>query len=164
MKNIDRRQLCAVLSGIALTAATKTECVAQAGPPAVPATAHPEAGTLGRARAITLDQMQERKTATGESWAVARGTLPTGETVNLHATMQNVGAPPAQLHAIQHSEFILVREGDLEFQHEVDGKIVSERASAGAVLYIPYGTRHAVCNVGSVPARYLVVGIGGDAK
>lgn len=161
MSRISRREMCLLVS--ALPSITMTDAAwGQSAPHSANDTS--QTGNIGPARAITLDQMQERKTATGESWAVAHGTLPTGETVNLHASMQNVGAPPVQLHAIQHSEFILVREGDLEFQHEADGKIVSERASAGAVLYIPYGTRHAVRNVGSVPARYIVVGIGGDAK
>ena len=122
------------------------------------------AGTLGPARVISLENMQERKTATGESWGIAHGSLATGETVNLHQSMQVAGAPAVQLHVIQHSEFILVREGELEFQHEADGKVISERATPGSVLYIPVGTRHAVRNVGSGPARYFVVGIGGDAK
>jgi len=65
---------------------------------------------------------------------------------------------------IQHSEFILVREGELEFDHEVDGKMVAEKAGPGGVIYVAYGTRHTVKNVGTVPAKYFVVAIGGDAK
>ena len=65
---------------------------------------------------------------------------------------------------IQHTEFILVREGELEFQHEVDGKVVTETVGPGGMLYVAFGTRHAVSNVGSTPARYFVVAIGGDAK
>jgi mannose-6-phosphate isomerase-like protein (cupin superfamily) len=100
----------------------------------------------------------------GESRDIAHGTLATGETVNLHQSMQVVGATPPPLHVIQHSEFICVREGELEFQHEVAGQVVSEKVGPGGVIYIAFGTRHAVKNVGSVPARYFVVGIGGDAK
>lgn len=160
MKRIDRRQLCAVLPALAAVGASASfgqEAAAPASPQA-------GAGRLGVARVISLEQMQERKTANGESWSIAHGTLATGETVNLHQSMQAAGAPPVQLHVIQHTEFILLREGEVEFQHEADGKVVTERAVAGAVLYIPIGTRHAVRNVGTVPARYFVVGIGGDAK
>ena len=158
MKNIDRRQLCAVLP--ALAAAALPSSAQENSPKAAPV----GTGTVGAARVIAPEQTQQRKTATGESWSIAHGTLPTGETVNLHQSMQVAGAPPVQLHAIQHSEFILVREGDLEYQHEAEGKVITERITAGGVLYIPFGTRHAVRNVGAGPARYFVVGIGGDAK
>jgi mannose-6-phosphate isomerase-like protein (cupin superfamily) len=100
----------------------------------------------------------------GETWDIAHGTLATGETVNLHQSMQVVGQAPPALHVIQHSEFICVREGELEFQHEVDGKIVAETAGPGGVFYVAFGTRHAIKNVGTVPARYFVIAIGGDAK
>ena len=57
-----------------------------------------------------------------------------------------------------------MREGELEFQHEVDGKMMAEKVGPGGVFYMAFGTKHAVKNVGRVPARYFVVAIGGDAK
>ena len=85
-------------------------------------------GTLGAARVIPLEGMAVRTMANGgESRDIAHGTLATGETVNIHQSMQVVGQAPPALHVIQHSEFICVREGELEFDHEVDGKIVAER-------------------------------------
>jgi mannose-6-phosphate isomerase-like protein (cupin superfamily) len=99
-----------------------------------------------------------------ESRDIAHGTLATGESVNLHQTMQVAGAAPNPAHVIQHSEFILVREGELEFQHEVAGQMLSERVGPGGAIYVAFGTRHAVKNVGSVPAQYFVVAIGGDTK
>jgi mannose-6-phosphate isomerase-like protein (cupin superfamily) len=122
-------------------------------------------GTLGAARAIGFDQMAVRTMANGgESRAIAHGTLATGETVNVHQSMQAVGSAPNPAHVIQHSEFILVREGEVEFQHEVAGQMVSEKVGPGGVIYIAFGTRHAVKNAGDVPARYFVVAVGGDAK
>ena len=59
---------------------------------------------------------------------------------------------------------IFVREGELEFQHEVAGQMVSEKAGPGGAIYVAFGTRHTVKNVGAVPARYFVIAIGGDAK
>jgi mannose-6-phosphate isomerase-like protein (cupin superfamily) len=123
------------------------------------------AGTVGAARVIPFEGMAVRTMANGgESRDIAHGTLATGETVNLHQSMQVVGATPNAPHVIQHSEFILVREGELEFDHEVDGKMVAEKVGAGGVIYVAYGTRHALKNVGTVPAKYFVVAMGGDAK
>jgi mannose-6-phosphate isomerase-like protein (cupin superfamily) len=122
-------------------------------------------GTLGAARALPFDQMTARTNANGgESRDIAHGTLATGETVNLHQSMQVVGQAAPPLHVIQHSEFILVREGEIEFDHDVDGKTVAEKVGPGGVVYVAFGTRHVIKQSGSVPARYFVVAIGGDAK
>jgi mannose-6-phosphate isomerase-like protein (cupin superfamily) len=100
----------------------------------------------------------------GESRDILHGTVATGETVNLHQSMQVAEAAPNPLHVIQHTEFILVREGELEFQHQGASGVVSERVGPGGVFYVAFGTNHTVKNVGGVPARYFVVAIGGDAK
>lgn len=91
---------------------------------------------------------------------VRAGRLATGEAVHIHQSAQPAGTPPNPAHAIQHSEFILVTEGTLEIVH--DGK--TERAGPGSVIYIAYGTVHQARNIGSGPAKYTVVAIGGDAK
>ena len=120
---------------------------------------------MGAARAIPFDSMPVKTNASGgETREVAHGTLATGETVNVHQSMQVVGQTPPPLHVIQHSELIFVREGELEFQHEVDGKLVAERAGAGGVFYVAFGTKHLIKNVGTVPAKYFVLAMGGDAK
>ena len=122
-------------------------------------------GTLGAARAIPFDSIAPTATANGgERRAMVHGTLATGETVELHQSMQTPGTPPPALHVIQHSELILVREGTLAFDHDVEGKVVSETAGPGGVFYVAFGTRHSIRNAGSTPARYFVVAIGGDAK
>jgi mannose-6-phosphate isomerase-like protein (cupin superfamily) len=163
-------------SAVAASAQTHTsEFPAPKAPPqenrTMPANDRPAApvsqvtGALTSARVFVLDQMPVRRMANGgESREIVHGTLATGESVNLHQSMQVPGATPNPPHVIHHSEFILVREGELEFQHEADGKMVSEKAGAGDVIYVAYGTMHTVKNVGSVPAKYVVVGIGGDAK
>lgn len=91
---------------------------------------------------------------------VLTGTLATGEALAVHETMQPVGMTPNPAHAIQHSELIVVQQGTVEFQH--DGK--TERVGAGGVIYVAFGTMHAVRNVGDVPAKYVVIAIGGDTK
>jgi mannose-6-phosphate isomerase-like protein (cupin superfamily) len=130
-----------------------------------PAPPVPSGGTMGAARAIPFDQMPVRPNGNGgESRMVAHGTLATGESVNLRQSMQVVGQTPSALHVIQHSEFILIREGQIEFDHEVAGQVVSEKAGPGDVLYVAFGTRHALKNIGTVPARYFIVAVGGDTK
>jgi quercetin dioxygenase-like cupin family protein len=95
-----------------------------------------------------------------EGRSVFSGTLATGEAVGVHETMQPVGAVPNPAHRIQHSELIVVQQGSLEFDH--DGK--AERATPGSIIYVAFGTLHAVKNVGDVPAKYVVIQIGGDTK
>jgi mannose-6-phosphate isomerase-like protein (cupin superfamily) len=88
------------------------------------------------------------------------GTLATGEAVSAHETMQPAGTIPNPAHRIQHSELIVVREGNLEFHH--DGK--SERAGPRSIIYVAYGTLHSVKNIGNGPAEYVVIQIGGDTQ
>jgi quercetin dioxygenase-like cupin family protein len=121
----------------------------------------PDANPLSAARVFSYDDMVPKTAPNG---AVGRnvfsGTLATGESVAVHETMQPAGAAPNPAHRIQHSEVIVVEEGTLEFQH--DGK--AERAVPGSVIYVAYGTLHAVRNIGDGPAKYVVVQIGGDTK
>jgi len=116
---------------------------------------------LTEARVYTLAEMPVRKMANGgESRDVLRGVLPTGEAVGVHESMQVVGAVPNPPHKIDHSEIITVIEGTLAFEH--DGK--SEKVGPGGVIFVALGTMHTVKNVGDVPAKYVVVQIGGDTK
>ncbi len=117
------------------------------------------ANPLAAARVFAYDQMPARTAPDG---AVGRrvfaGTLATGETVGVHETLQPAGTAPNPPHRIQHSEVIVVQQGTLEFEH--DGK--AERAEAGSVIYVAMGTLHTVKNIGSGPAQYVVIQIGGD--
>jgi len=136
----------------------------QAGGPSTQTAPVAGGGTLGAARAIPMDSIAATATANnGERRVMLHGKLATGEPVELHQSMQNPGTPVPALHVIHHSEMILVREGTLKFQHEVDGKIVEETVGPGGAFYIAYGTNHAVSNAGSTQARYFVVEVGGDA-
>jgi mannose-6-phosphate isomerase-like protein (cupin superfamily) len=119
------------------------------------------ANQLASSRVFAYEQMPVKTSPNGaEGRVVASGTLATGEAVRVHETMQPVGMVPNPAHANQHSELIVVQQGTLEFQH--DGKI--ERAGTGGIIYVALGTTHAVKNVGDVPAKYVVIQIGGDAK
>ncbi|HEV2709739.1 MAG TPA: cupin domain-containing protein [Edaphobacter sp.] len=118
-------------------------------------------GALSQARVFPYDQMTVTKLPNGgEMERVVQGALKTGEVVAVHESMQPVGIEPNPAHRIEHSEFIVVREGTVQFEH--DGK--AERVDAGGVIYVALGTMHRLRNVGKVPARYVVIAIGGDTK
>jgi mannose-6-phosphate isomerase-like protein (cupin superfamily) len=119
------------------------------------------AAVLSEARVYTVEEMPVRKMANGgESRDILRGVLPTGEVIAAHESVQVVGAAPNPPHKIDHSEVITVIEGTLLFEH--DGK--SEKVGLGGVIFVAVGTMHTVKNVGSVPAKYMVLQIGGDTK
>jgi mannose-6-phosphate isomerase-like protein (cupin superfamily) len=116
---------------------------------------------LSESKVFSLDQLPVKRMPNGgQSWNILHGMLATGETIAIHESTQPSGTPPNPPHQILHSEFIFVREGTLEFQH--DGK--SERISAGGVIFVADGTMHSARNVGDGPANYLVVAVGGDTK
>src|SRR5215831_662948 len=120
-----------------------------------------EPAVLLKSRVFHLDDLPMRIMPNGgKSWDVVHGTLVTGEKIAVHQSMQPAGLPPNPPHRIAHSEFILVREGTLEFQYE--GK--SERVSAGGVIFVALGTMHMARNVGDGPATYFVISIGGDTR
>jgi mannose-6-phosphate isomerase-like protein (cupin superfamily) len=116
---------------------------------------------LSQPKVYAIDQTPPNKSPNGtESRSLLRGTLTTGESVAAHESTQPVGAAPVALHPIHHSELIVVRDGEVMFDH--DG--TSEKAGPGDVIYVPLGTIHRLRNVGTVPAKYVVVAIGGDIK
>jgi quercetin dioxygenase-like cupin family protein len=95
-----------------------------------------------------------------DRWTILAGTVATGEAITLHESWVPAGTPSLPLHTIAHSQLIFVLEGTLEYLH--DG--VSDRAEAGSVIYVPFGTTDLVKNIGAGVARYFVMHIGGDTR
>lgn len=117
--------------------------------------------TLTGPGVVAAEKMPVRRMGNGgESRDAVRGVLPGAEHVAAHESVLPAGVPPNPAHAIEHTELILVREGMVEFEH--DG--TAERAVAGDVIVVTMGTKHAIRNVGAVPAKYFVVQVGGDTK
>lgn len=128
---------------------------------AISAAQTPGSNVLATSRVFTLDETAARTAPNGAiGHSVFTGTLATGESVAVHETMQPAGTAPNPLHRIQHSEVIVVEQGTLEFEH--DGK--TERAAAGSIIYVAFGTLHTLKNVGDGPARYVVLQVGGDTR
>ena len=121
----------------------------------------PEPIDLSRSHVFRVGELPVRKNPNGsESWNVIHGRLPTGEQIALHVSLQPAGTVANPPHRIEHSEIICLREGALGFQH--DG--VTEQAAAGDVLFVAKGTMHGVRNMGTGPAAYFVLAIGGDVN
>ena len=113
MKNLNRRELCVSLSAFAALSSVMAE--AQAG-----AAAGPD-GKLSKSVVFNYDQLPVKNNANGGTGRqVLSGTLPTGEFVEVHETTLPAGKMPHPPHKHSHSEFLLIREGNLEFIN--DGK------------------------------------------
>jgi mannose-6-phosphate isomerase-like protein (cupin superfamily) len=151
MSEINRRD---VLLGISALAAFGGQASAQATDKA--------AGDFAAGpRVFALSSITPTKTANGGQRIVAfNGTLATGEMLAAHESWTPAGLPPAPTHTITHSELIVVLEGNLTFVHGDK----QEPAAAGDVIYVAYGTNHAIRNTGATTARYLVLQVGGDTK
>jgi uncharacterized cupin superfamily protein len=112
-------------------------------------------------KVFALSGMTPTKAANGSQRLVGfTGTLATGESLGLHESWAPPGLPPAPVHTITHSELIVVLEGNLTFVH--GDKL--EPAAAGDLIYVAYGTNHAIRNTGTATARYMVLQVGGDTK
>jgi mannose-6-phosphate isomerase-like protein (cupin superfamily) len=141
--------------GVALLTVAAMSVAAEAQSTSAPSS------SLAQSRVFAFDEMTVRKMANGgESRDVVHGALSTGEVVGMHESVQPAGAEPVALHAIQHSELVMVSAGTVVFEH--DGR--SEKVGPGGVIFVAFGTVHRVKNVGDGPAKYFVVQIGGDTK
>lgn len=90
---------------------------------------------------------------------VFRGTLGTGEVVEIHETTLMPGQMPHPAHQHVHTEFMMIREGTVEFLLDSG----PQQAGPGGVLYAASGEKHGLKNTGSIPANYFVIAIGADA-
>ena len=152
MNGIRRRDAC-----IVFPASTGSAPTTQASPLPEP----DRSRTLSESEVLSSDQMPATLSVNGgKRWNVLQGVLATGEAIAVHKSQQPVGIPPNPPHTVRHSELILVQEGTLLF--EGDGR--SEKIGPGGVIFVAIGARHAARNVGNVPAKYLVIAIGGDAR
>jgi quercetin dioxygenase-like cupin family protein len=148
MTNLNRRDLCVMLSALAAVGGVGAEAQApMAGEP-----------VLGKSEAFPFDSLPKKMNATGGgiTRAVVKGVLPTGEAVELHETTLPPGQMPHPAHKHRHSEFMMIREGSVEF--EMDG--VKQRVGPGGVLFAASGMMHGLKNVGKVNANYFVIAIG----
>lgn len=137
---IDRRNLCSLLPLVLLTRAWAAD--------------EPPLGS----RAFPFSELQPRQNenGSGEVRSITRGSIPTGEQVEVHETALNPGASPHSPHRHKHSEFWLIREGNVEIT--INGK--SQKLGPGSAAFAASNDLHGIKNVGAVVATYFVVAIG----
>jgi quercetin dioxygenase-like cupin family protein len=153
MKNINRRDLCVALSAFATMSSVLAE--AQAG------AAAGSDGKLSKSVVFNYDQLPVKQNANGGTGRqVLSGYLPTGEFVEVHETTLPAGKMPHPPHKHSHSEFLLIREGNLEFIN--DGK--PEPVGPGGVVFTASNVMHGLKNVGTTMASYFVVAVGVQTK
>jgi mannose-6-phosphate isomerase-like protein (cupin superfamily) len=155
MNEMTRRDLCLALPSLGLLGSAIME--AQTTQPAAAQTSSSADTVLTHSAAYSFDSLPVHNGANGMvSRAVTRGKLPTGESVELHETTLMPGQMPHPPHKHVHSEFMMFREGTLEFTAE--GK--STQVGPGGVVYAASNEMHSLKNVGTVPANYFVIAIG----
>jgi quercetin dioxygenase-like cupin family protein len=147
MKTMNRREMCGALSAFALMAT-----IAEAQTPA----ASGDTTDMAVSKVFSFEKLPVTQNANG-GWGrqVMHGTLPTGEFVEVHETMLPAGKMPHPPHKHRNTEFVLIREGKLEFLN--DGK--PEPVGVGDVIYTASNVMHGLTNVGTTPALYFVVSI-----
>lgn len=157
MKNLTRRDLCASLSALALFASTLADAQQTVADPVAALTAGPET-VPPHSHAFAYDQLPSFKNPTGAiTRTVMQGTLPTGEFIEIHETVLHPGEAPHAPHRHKHSEWMLVREGSVQFQM---GETEKQQIGPGGVSYAASGELHGVKNTGTVPALYFVFAVG----
>ncbi|MGD0796837.1 MAG: cupin domain-containing protein [Acidobacteriaceae bacterium] len=162
---MNRRDVCAMVASFAaLAGAGGVEAEGQAPVAQGPGAAPPVGGARGEAvladsRAFRFEDLPVVKNANGETRAVVQGVLPTGERVAMHETLLLAGHMPHPPHQHRHSEFMLVREGDMEFENNG----VPQRVGPGGVMYAASMVLHGLKNVGTTTANYFVIEIGRDS-
>lgn len=151
MKNLSRRDLCVALSALAAVGSVSSQAQATGGP---------NEKVLSRSMTWPFDSLPVKRNANGGTGrAVVQGVLATGEAVEIHETMLPPGQMPHPAHKHRHSEFMFIREGELEFDN--DG--TKERVGPGGVIFAASNVMHGLKNVGSTPANYFVIAIGRES-
>lgn len=150
-KQPNRRELCVALAALALGSVGAEAQTAAAHEASQPGT------TLAHSKIFPFDKLHVQTAANGwEMRPVVKGTLATGEFVEVHETTLGPGQMPHPPHRHTHSEFLLIREGKLEVKSDGEDGLVE----AGGVIFTASGVLHSLRNVGDTPAKYFVVAMG----
>ncbi len=159
-----RREFLSAVGAIALLAQwTDVQASAQQPAEAAPATSQsrPDGTGLLKHNAIFRSSAERMEpSAIGSFQAVVRGTLPTGEGVELHNSTLLPGHEPHPPHQHLHAEFLFLTDGQVDWL--LDG--VRQAAGPGDVLYAASNVLHGLRNTGTVPAKYFVFAIGPNLR
>jgi quercetin dioxygenase-like cupin family protein len=146
MQQINRRELGLMISSFAALGGTVADAQSSTNSPA-----------LAHSEIFAFDKLPVKTGANGMTTrAVIRGTLTTGEYIEVHETTLPAGEMPHPPHRHSHSELLLIREGKLEVTSDGQHGV----AEPGGVIFTASGVLHGLKNVGSIPANYFVVAVG----
>jgi quercetin dioxygenase-like cupin family protein len=147
MENMTRRDLCVALSAFAAmgNVAAKGQATSET--------------VLSQSQVFVFDKLTAKNNANGVSRPVVQGVLPTGEAVEMHETTLLPGHMPHPAHKHRHEEFMMIREGHLEF----DNNGTLEKVGPGGVIYAASNVMHGLKNGGEGPANYFVIAIGRES-
>jgi quercetin dioxygenase-like cupin family protein len=166
MSEITRRTLCLDL-GLALTAlglsnvasAQNDAHTAPVTGPAGPKTQNSLQTPLDHSRAFVFEQMPLRYSDAGApTHDILQGVAPVGGgyLVELHETTLAGGKEPHPPHQHPHVEFILVREGTIDFMIGDVGAETHHLLTAGSVGYTAPNERHGFRNSDQTTATYFI--------
>jgi quercetin dioxygenase-like cupin family protein len=99
------------------------------------------------------NDMQARKTATGEVRSLCKSPTATVDQLEMHVTTLNPGQTSHPPHRHVNEELIIIREGDCETLS--DGKWV--KCGPGSVVFNASNSLHGFRNIGTTPATYHVI-------
>lgn len=149
MSQMNRRELGVALSAFAVLGSLSAK--AQGG------TSSEGSPKLLHSELFSYDKLPVRTSPNGmTSRAVVRGTLATGEYIEVHETTLPAGQMPHPPHRHTHSELLLIREGELQ----VDSDGQQGTVHPGDVVFTASAVLHSLKNVGTGPASYFVVAVG----
>ncbi len=120
-------------------------------------TDHSEQPALLHSAGYSFDQLVIKRSSGGAiTRPVLHGKLPTGEVVEIHETTLLPGQMPHPAHKHLHTEFMLIREGNVQFT--ANGN--PQELGPGGIAYAASEEMHGLKNVSSAPANYFVIAIG----
>lgn len=93
-----------------------------------------------------------------ETRPAIHGTLPDGEALDIHHSVLPAGHMPHAPHQHQHAELMILQDGEIDFYDNG----VTRHMETGDMVFAASGQLHGWKNVGTGPARYYVIAIGGD--
>ena len=158
-----RRDLCLSLPALALW----SEAFAQQPVLPAPEQTKPDPAKIARGtEAFAHNQVfrsAEKPLVPGKATSIQginQGALITGEGVEMHNTVLAPGMEPHPPHRHEHSEWLLIREGEVDWM--VDG--AGQAAGPGDICYAASMQMHGIRNTGTAPAKYFVMAVGSNLK